>query len=132
LVGQCEFCRLISSPSDRLTVSVSDHALTVMDSSPLAPGHLLVIPLDHIEDVLTAPVSILEAMIIDGHSAAKVIKDRLGAASFTLFLNSGEVSATQHLHLHVIPRWPGDGLAMWPAVPAPREEQVSLHAVLTT
>ena len=44
--------------------------------------------------------------------------------------NDGDAAELEHPHVHLVPRWEGDGLAMWPAAPAPGAELAAIHAAL--
>jgi histidine triad (HIT) family protein len=77
--------------------------------SPVTPGHFLVVPRKHVINAFEGPAQAGRAMSF----AAKMAADMgLVAANF---ITSAGIAATQtvwHLHLHVVPRREGDGLAL--------------------
>ncbi len=85
--------------------------------SPLVPGHLLVLPRRHVADAAVDPQ--LTAVVM--RCAAEVVqrRRRLDADLDHNLITSIGSAATQsvpHLHVHVVPRWHGDGLRLpWTA-----------------
>jgi histidine triad (HIT) family protein len=80
-------------------------AFTPLD--PVTPGHTLVVPVQHVEDVAADPW--WSAMTM---RAAAEVAEWVGDCNV---ITSRGVAATQsvrHLHLHVVPRRAGDGLAL--------------------
>lgn len=105
-MSDCPFCKRIHAGEYdyRDTYNVAFRPL-----NPVTPGHFLVVPLTHVANALEAP-----------HYAGRAVRfaARLGAEmgldAFNLITSSGE-AATQtvfHLHVHVVPRREGDGLAL--------------------
>ena len=101
---RCPFC-------DRKdAIACNAHAYMVYDLNPVTPGHLLVVTVRHVADFFaTTPVE-REAMLqlVD---AAKILLDASRAPSgYTIGMNVGAVAGQtiMHMHVHVIPRYPGD------------------------
>jgi histidine triad (HIT) family protein len=85
------------------------HNVSFEPLSPVVPGHFLVIPKRHVSHALESPESAGLALKFAGFLA-----NRMGLESVN-FITSAGVPATQsvfHLHCHVIPRRPGDGLML--------------------
>lgn len=80
---------------------------------PVTPGHLLVVPTEHVEDAATSPSLTARVFEIAGRIAGYD-----AGPSFNLITSAGK-AATQtvrHLHVHVIPRRAGDGIKLpWSA-----------------
>jgi diadenosine tetraphosphate (Ap4A) HIT family hydrolase len=84
-----------------------------MDLNPLTQGHLLVVPrrhaagLDDLDGVTSAHVWSV------GRDMARALRrSSLGCQGINLVVCDGEAAfqTVFHVHLHVIPRYPGDGL----------------------
>lgn len=76
---------------------------------PVTPGHFLVVPRKHTASAFTSPLAAGRAMRF-----AAELAQRMGLDDFNLITSAGGC-ATQtvfHLHAHVVPRRPGDGLAL--------------------
>lgn len=78
---------------------------------PANPGHVIVVPLRHYENLYAMPRRDLHACIDMTQAVALAMKVRYDAAGITLRQNN-EPAGSQtafHFHLHVIPRYEGDG-----------------------
>ncbi|WLG15016.1 HIT family protein [Psychrobacter cibarius] len=73
--------------------------------NPIALGHLVVIPVPHVDDASAAP-DITGATF---ELASMIAKDR-GLDSYNLIVNKGAYAdqTVFHLHVHIIPRFKGD------------------------
>jgi diadenosine tetraphosphate (Ap4A) HIT family hydrolase len=103
---RCPFCAV---PVDRLIES-SEHAFSVFDGFPVSPGHTLIITRRHVPNVFDLSEDEI-ADIIRLVRAAKLRLDReLSPSGYNLGLNVGEDAGQtiMHVHVHVIPRYPGD------------------------
>ncbi|MFD7640764.1 HIT family protein [Kitasatospora sp. NPDC059795] len=112
----CLFCRVVAGEVPVETVLADDIVLAFLDHRPLFPGHLLVIPRRHVPtltdltDAETGPywtrVRLLTAAVERGMSAA---------GSFVA-ANNRISQSVPHLHTHIVPRNPKDGLRgfFWP------------------
>ena len=91
-----------------------DVAVAFLDRAPLFPGHVLVVPVDH---VVTLPELVEVGPFFERvQRIAAVMPHALGAQG-TFVANNNTVSqSVAHLHVHVVPRTKGDGLRgfFWP------------------
>jgi histidine triad (HIT) family protein len=97
-----------------------------MDLNPVTPGHLLVVPRKHavgLEDLDAATSAHVWSV---GHNLARAVRrSALRCEGINVLLCDGEVAfqTVLHLHLHVIPRYAGDG---WAIVPQTAERDRAL------
>lgn len=108
----CIFCSIVAGDIPSARVHEDDDVYAFMDIGPLAPGHVLVIPKQHASDVHDLPD---EAMAAIGRAVpriARAVQQATGAPGYNLHLANGACAGqvVWHVHLHVIPRAPGDGL----------------------
>jgi len=99
----CVFCQIVNGESPAKIVQRWDDAVAIVPLNPVTPGHVLVIPADHVEDYTTKP---------EVTAAAFKRAAELGTPPSNLITSAGS-PATQtvfHLHVHVVPRLDGDGL----------------------
>ena len=86
-----------------------------MDLNPVTPGHLLVVPRKHavgLEDVDEATSAHVWSV---GHQMAQALRrSGLRCDGINVFLADGEVAFQEvfHFHLHVFPRYAGDGFSI--------------------
>ena len=123
----CVFCRIVdgSLPSSRLVET--DRVLAFMDIDPVTPGHLLVLPKEHLPDLADLDDDLAgEMLAITRRLAAALRRTDLRCEGVNLFYADGEAAFQEvfHSHLHVFPRHAGDGFvisANWGSNP-PRTE----------
>lgn len=113
-MSPCVFCAITAGQAAAEIVQVWADAIAVVPLDPCTDGHLIVIPRAHVEDAAEDP-------IITGAAAARAAEIAEHAAPCNIITSVGaHASQTiRHLHWHVVPRRPGDGLALpWPQVGA--------------
>jgi histidine triad (HIT) family protein len=95
-------------------VAASDAALAFLDVNPAADGHTLVIPRVHATDIWDLSPDDGRAIWALAQDVATLLRDRLAPDGITLFQANGKAGWQHvfHVHLHVVPRWEGDGLVM--------------------
>ncbi|WP_427885844.1 HIT family protein [Kribbella sp. GL6] len=109
----CVFCGLISADSARwIARERAAVAFLPLPGEEIAPGHTLVVPRRHTAaGVLDVQAEDLAQVIDLAQRVAQRIVERLGATGVCLLNASGPGSgrSVDHLHFHVVPRYPGDG-----------------------
>ncbi|MEU9151768.1 HIT domain-containing protein [Streptomyces sp. NPDC048417] len=111
----CLFCQLIREDSTQWVArGPSACAFTPLD--PLAPGHTLVVPTAHYADVFDTPIEVLAETVELVQLLARAMRSGLNATGVNVLNASGPGSeqSVRHLHFHVVPRWPDDGISTWP------------------
>ena len=107
----CLFCKIITREIPSYTIIEGDESIAFLDIHPLAPGHTVVVPKIHTERVTDLTESAAKALFL----TVKHVSDRIHASlkpdGFTIGINDGEGGGqgVPHLHVHIIPRWNGDG-----------------------
>ncbi len=112
----CIFCKIVSGDIPSYKVYETGETLAFLDIHPVAKGHTLVIPKSHsrnIMDILPqdwAHVSETVRIVAIG------LEKALGADGVNLMMNNREHAGqvVDHPHMHIIPRFKGDGLTQWP------------------
>jgi histidine triad (HIT) family protein len=110
----CIFCRIIAGEMDSKKVFENEHFLAILDIRPAAPGHVLLLPKEHVPILpLLSEDKLLEFFRL-GTKIGSVVQDAMIAQRTTLFIASGYAAGQQapHLILHIIPREKNDGLDM--------------------
>jgi histidine triad (HIT) family protein len=108
----CAFCAVVAGSSPAVVVRTWDDAIAIVPrGGGVTEGHVLVLSRVHVADAgtdpaVTAAVMRRAAELLAGRPAANLITSKGAAATQTVF----------HLHVHVVPRTAGDGLALpWSA-----------------
>ena len=107
----CVFCRIAAGELPAEIVYQDERVIAFLDINPLNPGHTLVIPKAHVERLSDLPAELTGPLLAAAVRVAKAAQEALGAAGVNLVLNDGRAAgqAIPHLHLHVVPRFSGDG-----------------------
>lgn len=115
-MDDCIFCKIVAGKIPATKLYEDDITLAFLDIHPVNPGHILVIPKEHYENLLTIPEEALKGVILASRKVAKAIVKGLNIEGFNFAQNNGAVAgqAVNHLHFHIIPRREGDGLRHWP------------------
>jgi histidine triad (HIT) family protein len=110
----CPFCAIVAGTASADVVLRDEVAVAFLDRRPLFPGHVLVVPVDH---VVTLPeLRDVGPFFERVQRVAGAMPGALGAQG-TFVANNNVVSqSVAHLHVHVVPRTKGDGLRgfFWP------------------
>ena len=128
----CVFCRIARGELEASRVVESDALLAIMDTDPVTPGHVLVMPKAHLPALSDLPDEVANEMFaVARRVAAALRRAPLRCEGVNLFYADGEAALQEvfHAHLHVVPRYPGDGFtvdARWGSDPS--REQLDAHA----
>ncbi len=91
-------------------VAETEHVAVLINPFSLSPGHALVVPRRHIENLYELPDELAGPILSTAARVARAAKRAFEADGVTLRQNN-EAASDQHLfhfHLHVIPRFAGD------------------------
>ena len=110
----CIFCKLANGEIPTATLYEDEDFRVILDASPAAKGHALIIPKEHyanlyeLDDELAAKVLVLAKKMITK------LTDILGCDGYNIVQNNGEAAGQTvfHFHLHMIPRSKDDGVGL--------------------
>lgn len=128
---RCVFCSLVEDLAGAPVVVSSESCVAVLDTRPASPGHTLVLPRAHVESIWDLDEATATELMRTVRSVARLLHDRLDPDGLTLRQNNGAASGQRvpHLHIHLVPRWEGDGSIGWPREP---KEPIDNARVITT
>ncbi len=111
----CIFCKIVRREVPASVVDEDEVSMAFLDLRPINPGHALVIPKQHASDLASLPPDVggrVFAMAIA--VAAGLKRCGLRCDGINLHLADGEVAGQEilHVHVHVIPRFEGDGFGL--------------------
>jgi histidine triad (HIT) family protein len=107
----CVFCKIVRKEIPAEIISENDTTIAFLDIRPRAPGHTVVIPKLHVPDFLSLPRPAVAPLFQALQDVTAKIKRALKPDGFTFGINQGKASGqeVEHLHLHIFPRFYGDG-----------------------
>lgn len=130
----CIFCKLANGDIPTNSIYEDERFNVILDLGPATKGHALIIPKDHADNLFELPDdTAAEAMKLAKKLGSKLV-EKLGAQGLNLVQNNGEVAGqtVKHFHLHLIPRYDGDGQSiLWKPTSPSSEELASVKEVLT-
>ena len=90
--------------------------LAFLDARPVFPGHVLVVPKVHLETLTDVPQESLGPLFARVQRLAAAIPEALDATGTFVGVNNKVSQSVPHMHVHVVPRRPKDGLRgfFWP------------------
>jgi histidine triad (HIT) family protein len=111
----CIFCQIIDGQAPADVVYRDDMLIAFMDIHPVTPGHLLVVPKYHSSDLTGLPEEYASRLLmVAGKLSATLRRSELRCEGINLFMAMGEIAGQTvfHTHLHIIPRFKGDGFGI--------------------
>ena len=91
-------------------------SLAFLDHRPLFPGHSLLVPREHHETIWDLPDDLIAPLFANARLLSAAIREAMNAKGAFVALNNVVSQSVPHLHVHVVPRNPKDGLRgfFWP------------------
>jgi histidine triad (HIT) family protein len=120
----CIFCSIVAGDIPARTVHETDTVLAFLDANPLARGHTLVIPKTHAEHVDDLDDDLASELFAAATELNARVQSTVGADGANVGINDGEAAGQEvpHVHVHIIPRFEGDGGAPLHAVGGERPD----------
>jgi histidine triad (HIT) family protein len=112
----CIFCRIAAGEMPAVRILETSTVLAFLDIAPVHYGHTLVIPKAHHRNLLELPDELWREIGGVCRRVAQALQAELQAPGFNIGMNNFEAAGQEvfHAHLHVIPRYHGDGLHLFP------------------
>lgn len=113
--SDCVFCRIVAGTAPASVVHADETTLAFLDISPITPGHLLVVPRAHSAGLANLdPDTGAHLFRVAQRLAGGLRRSGLRSDGVNLFLADGAAAFQEvlHVHLHVLPRWRGDGFKL--------------------
>lgn len=111
----CIFCDILAGRAPVSWVYQDEHVAAFMDIQPVNAGHVLVIPKQHAPYLSDLDSETGAQIFRVGQRVAGALRHSgLPCEGVNLFLADGEAAGQDvfHVHLHVLPRYPGDGFGL--------------------
>ena len=108
----CVFCSIVAGEKQQDSIVYRDEkCMAFLSIGPRNPGHVLIVPLVHVENFLEVPADTMHAMTDAAKQIAEAIKRTdLKMDGFVLQMNTGKAAGQSvfHAHLHLMPRYVGE------------------------
>lgn len=109
----CLFCNRLEEPPglESLILHRAPTAFVILNRYPYTNGHMMVVPNRHVPSLEDLDDDSLSELMRLAQRALQSLRRAYGAEAFNVGINIGApagAGVADHVHLHVVPRWPGD------------------------
>lgn len=111
--SSCTFCRIAAGELPATVVLDEPDLLAFLDTKPLFRGHVLLVPRRHVATLKELPAGQVGHFALTAQRLERAVEDGLDVPGSMVLVNNVVSQSVPHLHLHVIPRRPKDGLRFW-------------------
>lgn len=132
--SDCIFCKIVAGEIPSRQIYSDDDAVAFLDVGPWQRGHSLVVPREHVSDLVADPPMLARiGPAID--ATARLLVGKLEADGLNLVSSAGPAAGQEvfHLHVHLVPRYADrPGLANLVGPAARHDDELdALHRLLT-
>ncbi len=112
----CIFCKIIRGELPSYKVYEDEKTIAFLDIRPVNAGHTLVAPKKHSNNIFDIAADDWAAVSEIVRRLAIAIEKGVGADGVNIAMNNREHAGqiVHHPHVHIIPRFKGDGLKLMP------------------
>jgi ATP adenylyltransferase len=109
----CIFCDLPKAGDDAKAhiVHRGQHCYIVLNTYPYTPGHVMVVPFAHLDELQKLPIAAAHEMMELSQHMERVLRKLYKPDGLNLGMNIGKAAGAGvagHIHMHVLPRWVAD------------------------
>ena len=113
-MSECIFCKIANGEIPSNTIYENDNFRVILDISPANPGHCLILPKNHANDIFELNIDMTKEAFGLSKKIAEAIKSANIAEGINILQNNGESAGqtVNHFHIHVIPRKTDDKVVL--------------------
>ncbi|PKM86497.1 MAG: HIT family protein [Firmicutes bacterium HGW-Firmicutes-10] len=111
----CIFCKIINREIPASILYEDEDVFAMLDIAQVTDGHTLVMPKEHVDNILDCPPVLLSKIISVTQMLSKDIVRKLDAKGVNVLTNANPAAgqSVMHFHMHIIPRYDeSDGLIL--------------------
>lgn len=93
-------------------ITRGEHTFVILNAFPYTSGHLMVLPYREVADLDALTIEETAELWATVTVAVRAVKQAYSPGGVNVGINMGRAaggSISEHLHVHVVPRWNGDG-----------------------
>ena len=112
--SSCIFCKIAGGEIPSATIHEDEKFRVILDLGPASKGHALILPKEHFANIYELDEETAAAAFVLAKKMAGKMTEALGCDGFNIVQNNGTVAGQTvfHFHIHLIPRYEGDGVAL--------------------
>jgi len=112
-ISGCIFCDIPKQGDDAKVriVHRAKHCYVVLNTYPYTPGHVMVVPFAHLDQLQTLPIDAAHEMMELAQRMERVLRQLYSPDGVNVGMNIGKAAGAGvagHIHMHVLPRWVAD------------------------
>ena len=109
------FTKIIRREIPADIVYEDEDTIAFLDAKPAAPGHTLVVPKIHAENIFEISSESWSQVMETARKLSITIENALDAKGINLMMNNREHAGqvVDHVHVHIVPRFTGDAHRQW-------------------
>ena len=104
----CIFCKIIKGDIPSYTIYEDDIVKVFLDVNPMSPGHMLIIPKKHFENLDDIDIDTLTHINKIAKKMHILLKEKLNIDGMSIIQNNGDVQEVKHYHMHLKPYYKGN------------------------
>ena len=122
----CVICSIVSGDATSHSIFEDDNFIVFLDIKPLFAGHCLLASKKHFETLYDLPKKLIEPYFSLLQRIGKAIEISMQSKGSFIAINNIVSQSIPHLHTHIVPRNPQDGLKgfFWPRTSYTDEEEM--------
>lgn len=122
----CIFCKLANGDIPTNSIYEDSDFRVFLDAAPATKGHCLIVPKEHYNDLYELDDAVASKVLPLAKKMMKLLKEKLNWAGFNIMQNNGEIAGQSvfHYHMHLIPRYKGDGDPITYKPGSPKEGEI--------
>ncbi len=115
MADSCVFCGIVNGTNPHSIVCEDELTVAFMSLRQQRLGHVLVIPRKHVENIFDLDETLGSAVMATTVRVARAVRSAFKPEGLHLWQSNGPAAGQEvpHFHMHVMPRWHGDGLLAW-------------------
>lgn len=106
----CAFCAVVAGEAPAAVVHTGERTVAFLDTKPVFHGHVLLVPREHVATLADLPGDEAGDFLRQAQRLERAVESAMDAPGSLVLVNNVVSQSVPHLHLHVIPRRPKDGL----------------------
>ena len=108
-MNTCIFCKIVANEIPSHRVYEDEFVIAFLDIFGATDGHTVVIHKRHEETIASYTDEEVAAVFIVVKNVATAIEKAFGTKILSIGMNHGEPAGVHHMHVHIMPRFEGDG-----------------------
>jgi histidine triad (HIT) family protein len=112
---ECIFCTVVKGKVPSVKIYEGENMIAFMDYKPITKGHVLIAPKKHTELLTELDDNLAGEMMVLAKRVGKALKkSKLNCHAINYIISDGAEAGQRifHAHMHVIPRYRGDGFGL--------------------